>query len=269
MPTIPSELEREIFEIAIRDNRDDTVLKLNLSLVARRVQYWIDLVSYEMVTIVNQAEAQKLLELVNRKSQNFFAHAVKALCIAYYVSADDASRILSVCTNLQQLACWVPWENSADLPQIISSLPLTQLSIELGHFLSISLSQSTWCLDLTHLELRWWSTSPRTSPNLGELPNLTHVSLSGTRWSEAQSVCQTCASLQLLLILSISRWEAEEEYAFDARIVVAPSHFSGPNVLETWKDVVFRRPESMWAYAEDIILQRKEKLKMDLGMSCG
>ncbi|KAJ6508745.1 hypothetical protein C8R45DRAFT_1069386 [Mycena sanguinolenta] len=260
MPIIPPELEREIFEIAIRDNRNDTALKLNLSLVARRVQYWIDLVYYEMVTITDQAEAHKFFELVDRKSQGFFAHAVKSLCIAYHVPADDAPRILSVCSNVRQLACWVRWESSPDLPQLLSNLPLIQLSIEIGHFSNIPHTQSTWFLDLTHLELIWWSNSSRTSPNLSFLPNLTHVSLSGAGRSEAQSVCHTCASLQVLLILSIPRWE-EEEYTFDARIIVAPDDLSeAGDVLENWKDAVSGRPGSMWAYGENVVWERKEKL---------
>ncbi|KAF7346362.1 hypothetical protein MSAN_01864000 [Mycena sanguinolenta] len=261
MPTLPPELEREIFEVAIRDNLSDTALKLNLSLVARRVQYWIDLIQYEMVTITNRVEAHKFFDLVNWKSQDFFAHAVKATCITYYVPADEASRILSVCSNVQQLACWVPWEKSPDLPQLLSRLPLTHLSIEVGHFLNIPRSQSTWFLGLTHLDLIWWSSSPRTtSPNLGELPNLTHVSLSGAGRSEARSVCLNCASLQVLLILTIPRWETEEEYTFDARIVLAAGDFAEDgDVVEIWKHGVWGRPGSIWAYAEDILLERKQK----------
>ncbi|KAF7346381.1 hypothetical protein MSAN_01866000 [Mycena sanguinolenta] len=262
MPTIPLELEREIFEIAIRDNRDDTDLKLNLSLVTRRVQYWVDLIQYELITITDRAEAHKFFELVNRKSQDFFAHAVKALCITHDVSADDASRILSVCTNVQQLACWVVWEESLDLPQRLSSLPLKQLSIEVGHFLNILLSQSALFLNLTHLDLIWWPSSPHIPLKLGELQKLTHVCISGAGRSGAESVCSSCASLQVLVV--IPRWptdeNAEEEYAFDSRIVVAPSDITYGDPVEIWEDVVFRRPENMWAYAENVVLSRRQNL---------
>ncbi|KAF7346389.1 hypothetical protein MSAN_01866800 [Mycena sanguinolenta] len=258
MPTLPSELEREIFEIAIRDNHNNAAWKLNFSLVARRVQYWIDLVYYEVVTIKTPVQAHKFLELVDWKPHDFFALAVKSLCIAYSISAVDASRILSVCSNVQQLACWVPWEKSPNLTQLLNSLcRLNQLSIETGHFLSILRSQSTPFPGLTHLELKWWLSSPRTSLDLGALPNLTHVSLSRAGRSEAESVCLTCASLQVLVIQKLA---PEEEYAFDARIVMAPSDITYGEPVEVWEDVAFRRPENMWAYAENVVLSRKQKL---------
>ncbi|KAJ7250834.1 hypothetical protein B0H12DRAFT_1234280 [Mycena haematopus] len=269
MPTeLPPELERKIFETAILCDRGNAALKLNLSLVARRVQYWIDLIQYEAITIKSSAEADKFFELVNWKSHDFITNAVKALCITYHVSAIDASRILSVCSNVRQLACWVAWEKSPHLPQLLSSLHLNQLSIEIGHFLNIPLSPSTWFLGLTHIDLIWWADSPApdTPSTLGRLPNLTHIALSGTGRSEAESVCLSCASLQVLLVIQIQEeWDSfeatEDEYEFDARIVVAPSDFSRGDSNENWEDVVFRRPKNMWAYAENIVLQREALAK--------
>lgn len=50
---LPIELEREIFQLALRSNRDDAAVKLALSLVARRVQFWSVHPATPNLTILN------------------------------------------------------------------------------------------------------------------------------------------------------------------------------------------------------------------------
>ncbi|KAJ7863067.1 hypothetical protein B0H14DRAFT_481558 [Mycena olivaceomarginata] len=281
MPTLPFELECEVFEIATHNDRRNAALKLNLSLVARRVQYWsvldpsrpmlltvtrVELVYYESVTLMDQASADKFLKLVNSKSPGFFATAVKALCFAFFVSATEASRILSFCTNVQMLACWVDQKTSPDLAPLLSALPLNQLSIELDHFSNIPLSPPTWLSHLTHISLILWHTPSHYDPHnpglwrLGQLPRMTHVALSNARRADTTIVCSRCASLQVLLVVHTDEIEADEIFEFDPRIVLGPQEDEPEDFGLDWEDLVFRRPNNMWAYAEDVIRRRRMTL---------
>ncbi|KAJ7507885.1 hypothetical protein B0H11DRAFT_1705386, partial [Mycena galericulata] len=257
---LPPELEREIFEIAIGSHRNPA-FKLSLSLVARRVQLWVDVAFYEMVTIHSPEHAAKFLNLIdsNLKPPVFFA-AVKILCLPFGVTATQACDILSVCTEVQLLACWVDHRTRPDphdLPNLLGRLPLRRLSIEFGHFSRIPTTQSTWLLGLTHVDLVIWKDPlPETELfHLSRLPCLTHVALPVARTNSRHAVvvCASCPRLQVLVIIDDENYEPDKApYLFDARIVVQVQ----PDFTEDWEAPYFGSPD-MWSRAEDIIAQRK------------
>ncbi|KAJ7492084.1 hypothetical protein FB451DRAFT_1020958 [Mycena latifolia] len=212
MPTLPVEVEREIFEWAVRSDCKNAANKLNLSLVAQRVQLWVDLIFYESVTISSN-NGDKFTDLFDLpKYQGFFARTVKILTLPYLARPDQIWRILSVCTGVQMLGCWFggsleehsPWY----LHFLLSQLPLRRLSIEYIHFATIPSTSSTWLSSPTHLDLSFWEDRPLVLSDLKQslhrLPRLTHagLSFSTSDQTHAEVICSGCANLQLLLNLS-------------------------------------------------------------------
>ncbi|KAJ7664939.1 hypothetical protein B0H17DRAFT_1211087 [Mycena rosella] len=201
MPTLPAELKREVFEFAVWSDRDNAAQKLNLSLVAQRVRLWVDLVFYRFVIITSENAAKFLPLLDSPRYQGFFPRAVRTLCLQYEVKPEQAFRILSECTGVQVLACWVEEcrNNSWDLSLHLSRLPLRRLFIDFSRFSNIPFAPSTWLSDLTHLDVYFWWGRPVFPETLGQsvsrLPRLTHVGLSSSSAeSHVEALCSSCLS---------------------------------------------------------------------------
>ncbi|KAJ7455922.1 hypothetical protein B0H11DRAFT_2217820 [Mycena galericulata] len=244
MPELPLELERQIFELAVRSDPKNAYLKLKLSLVARRFSVWVDVVFYEFVTILSKRGANRFMELVPSKPPGFFAATVKALCLTYSVPAAQAFDVLSECSGLHRLACWIDHSKSPELdfPLLVSQFSLTELSIELEHFLNLPDSSACFS-DLTHV-------------------HLTHVALAlGTdHLTEAfKAVFTGCPSVQVFMITysdnsSERREQLAKDCSFDVRTVVADRATVTP--IADWENVNLSQ-ENMWTYAEGIIALRK------------
>ncbi|KAF8178655.1 hypothetical protein K438DRAFT_1270373 [Mycena galopus ATCC 62051] len=261
MPELPSELEREIFGLAFRSSGRDirVALKLTLCLVARRVQFWIDPLFYALVTLKDELHAGKFLGLIqsNLKSPGFFK-AVEALCIPFKVAGATACGILSACTQVRSLACWVDIQDSLELPLLVSRLPLRRLSIEVGHFSNIPITPSTlpWLSELTHIELvPWWKDySDQVFSNLRHLPHLTHVAFDPGQMTDDMDhitmVCSCCSSLQVLALLETP----PSGEVHDHRIVSLTRE--NPEPLEDWEASYFGL-EDLWSLAQAIADRQK------------
>ncbi|KAJ7290195.1 hypothetical protein C8J57DRAFT_1275391 [Mycena rebaudengoi] len=236
LPKLPPELECQIFETAARDYRDhlQSTQVINLSLVARRVHFWVEPVFLEVIALLDKGHAEKFLKLVDMKPEGFFANVVRALCLPYHVDAKNASRILSICTGVRMLACWVDSLDAPDLPLLISAcisrLPLTRLEIEVEHFLDIPLDTSTWLSSLTHLDLTFWEdvedSAPQILSALGQLPGLSHVAMASGDLALARALCSKYPNLQVVRIGSGEDFTDE-----DPRIVLRQSDISA---VEEW-----------------------------------
>ncbi|KAJ7033402.1 hypothetical protein C8F04DRAFT_1104627 [Mycena alexandri] len=260
MPNLPYELEREIFELALRADRQNSDLKLALCMVARRVQIWIDLIFYEMVTVQDDHHADRFLSLVdsNIKPLAFFS-AVKILCLPSYVSAPNACRILTACTAVEQLACWSHCVNHPEFSSLIGRLPLRRLSLELIHLSRVPATHETWLSSLTHMYIIILVDKDILGllPTIRRLPHLTHVAVNFrfayVSAEHAAVLCSSCPSLRVLVILSESydmspRW-IEEEAINDYRVVVQ----SAPqDPIADWEAPYFDLPD-MWSRAEATI----------------
>ncbi|KAJ6601266.1 hypothetical protein DFH09DRAFT_1127313 [Mycena vulgaris] len=262
MPELPIELEREIFEWATRSNRGNAACKLNFSLVACRVQSWVDLVFYESIKISGPEHAHTFLGLVgSEKYHGFFARAVKILFLVD-VRGEQAVHILSACTGVQVLGYWN--DRHSDLPLLLSRLPLQRLCT---HFDQFSIIPSTpgpaaWLTGLTHLDLVFSDhlPVPDLSPSLRRLPRLTHVGLSCSTAHpfHAEIVCSSCPSLQVLLIV-IDNGENQDEVAndfpSDPHIVFIVDFLDGFDFEATYCG-----PGDLWARADEVMAQRKADL---------
>ncbi|KAF8868800.1 hypothetical protein BD779DRAFT_1591568 [Infundibulicybe gibba] len=198
MPLLPPELERDIFELAARTHRGTAV---NLTLVARRVQIWIERVIYEVVSLSDRNKCSSFLRTLNTRSVQFFDEHVKALCLPYYLDMDQASRILSVCRHVNNLECWAQRGSSPfslcsapQLDPLSSSSPSStppqtvpapllpcpsRLSVNMRDLFHSSPPDFSLQLfaNITHLRVAdswlFWSTWPSFAP----IPILTHLAL--------------------------------------------------------------------------------------------
>ncbi|KAJ7179077.1 hypothetical protein C8R46DRAFT_623581 [Mycena filopes] len=259
MPDLPVELEREIFELAYNlDYRD----RLSLCLVAHRVQQWIDVLFYKMVTFregPDSPKADNFLRLVNSnlKPPGFFA-AVKILCLTYSNGASNACDILAACSQVERLACWVDFGGHRAFPRVLSRLPLRRLSIELRHFFRIPLA-SPCISELTHLELVAWQDYDAASLSaLAHLPSLTHVALNsglGTVEEEVEHVavvCSGCLHLQVLILI-VNSLSVIRTVACDPRIVLQERL---DNLVGDWEAPHFGLPD-MWDRADAIAKEQR------------
>ncbi|KAF7337686.1 hypothetical protein MSAN_02242100 [Mycena sanguinolenta] len=269
-PSLPLELQREIFEIAVISSQSqDAALKLNLSLVAHRVHFWVDRVFYEVVTISGQKSADGFLKLVDLKPPGFFADVVKTLLLfdpaGKVPSPFPAARILSVCGRVQSLAWW----SGEMTPLALSSagqFPLRRLSTHIENLANIIAlpAPSGWLSAITHLTLILGVFRGSRAPELKilkHLPRLTHVALFAVQAdpSHVHLVSDSCPHLQVLVMTPVGhsvRTALTEQFA-DSRVVVVMPFTSKP--LEDWEAAHFGLPD-MWTRAHDVLAERKSLL---------
>ncbi|KAF8204335.1 hypothetical protein K438DRAFT_1964684 [Mycena galopus ATCC 62051] len=255
--SLPLELQREIFELAVRSSNRDAALKLNLSLIAHHVHFWVDRVFYELVTISSPASADRFLNLIDSKPPGFFATVVKTLLL-YDVEAafsSQAARILSACDRVQWLLLLV-----GDMPAFCSALhrqlPLrfrrlyTRLQ-DVAALIAIPASPA-WLSGITHLGLGTGSmTNSSDLEILKKLPRLTHVALWAidVKLSHAETACASCPHLQILVMLCFNMGDAPlDSRVVLERITVGPS--------EDWEDAHFGRSD-IWTRAEGVVAERR------------
>ncbi|KAJ6520389.1 hypothetical protein C8R45DRAFT_954982 [Mycena sanguinolenta] len=239
--SLPPELQREIFECAVRLNHNAAV-KLNLSPVARHVHLWVNHAFYELVTIEGLTSAEKFLKLVDCKPPDFFAPVVKTLlvCGLRIISASQAARILSACAGVQALYWWTEDTLPPLVLSAIRELPLRRLFLtfrNLGHIIAAP-TPPTWLTSLTHLDSLSSNVNASDLDHLSQLPHLTHVALYLPSGDPQQPFAQIVPALRLLLVFGSKI--SSRPYAFDSRIVAA--YFGVPD---------------MWTRGERILSTRK------------
>ncbi|KAF8149383.1 hypothetical protein B0H34DRAFT_184801 [Crassisporium funariophilum] len=215
-PVFPFELEREIFE---RAESEHHLCATTLVLVAHRVRQWIEPKIYKIVMYAGSSQRYRYPpmhlhdKLVPRFSQwKQYAHHAKHVLLQD-MEGQDAAEILSLCTNVEDLALWVLSDIGDQLPSVISSLPMKRLSIDVQALLTPSpspLTQSEFKFDetlftnLTHLDIisgeEWpWNNWKR----LALIPRLTHLALNGEIRTEfMRGVLDECLALEVLVVLA-------------------------------------------------------------------
>lgn len=232
---------------------------------------------YEMVTLRSPAEVTSFLQALEYKPTRFLAARVKTLCLTNSVTKEQAAQILSVCSGVVNLACWVvrkPHE-TLNLSMFIAPLSLKRLSIDAQTYMDLQdLSQNNtaitnttspqshnWRFDLTHLDIiDWWPTLEISNlPGLDLFHHLTHFSLyfgytynSGTPLS---SILKICNYLSVLLVTVDEKDDATaakgylKEAGFDdPRLAVLPF----PNAITDW-EAPLKGGDDIWLQAEAVV----------------
>ncbi|KAJ7847428.1 hypothetical protein B0H13DRAFT_1730318 [Mycena leptocephala] len=241
--TLPTELEREIFEIAAFFNPDSMPVLL---LVARRVKIWIEPLLYQIITIYDPSLVTPSVltpnrvfrysitgfhRLMGRKPTSFFHDYVRHIQL-FISDMEEITKILSICDATMNLALYAP-ELPALLPPPLSSLPLQRLSVSAEKLFPGTTARDfshPFFSQITHLFLLdsdrdgdWgtWST-------LAQMPRLTYISFYSSRM--ANSVCrgalEHCKALEVLAIWCSNQTKLETniprraELAYDLRFVM-------------------------------------------------
>ncbi|KAK1226247.1 hypothetical protein PQX77_010829 [Marasmius sp. AFHP31] len=196
----------------------------------------------------------------------FFAQHVKRLCLTVSITPHDAARILECCTGVTCLACWVDFRDShlpIGLSHLLAPLPLRRLSIELENFQGLSLSDSIWSSQLSHLDLRMWDTQETFAINrLQFLPALTHLSIYAGHWDMDRATLERILSakplLQVLCLIIEDEHEEDRERPTitDPRMVYMPR----PEPVPDW-EAPYRGLQDTWSYAEQLVVRRMAALR--------
>nr|GAT60138.1 predicted protein [Mycena chlorophos] len=104
-PRLVQDVLRIVFETAARADRRSA---LNLALVNKTSQGWIDRILYETVRLRYQRTTNNLLRTLetSMKPPSFFAKQVKSLAILYDIRPGDVERIVAVCGGIQNITSW-------------------------------------------------------------------------------------------------------------------------------------------------------------------
>ncbi|KAF8211077.1 hypothetical protein K438DRAFT_1959272 [Mycena galopus ATCC 62051] len=249
-PILPPEIEREIFEITAQFPGN----AVNLVLVARRTQIWIERLIYETVTLSDEHICHKFLRAVDSRPAQFFTDNVKSLCVPADIDPLSTARVLKACQGVVNLAIWLVE------PHEIRSCPASAHSAPRAFFAHPFFSH------VTHLELVDWLAWAAYIDYLS--PHLTHLALDfdlECDGSEARlrAVLASCRSLLVCVALVnndedmivVSDQLAEIE---DPRLVV----LSESNVIENWEASLRRTDASLWSFAEDIVAAKTAKAEI-------
>ncbi|KAJ7471063.1 hypothetical protein FB451DRAFT_1252913 [Mycena latifolia] len=192
-PRLPTDLEREILEIAAISQPSSIP---TLILVAHRVKAWIEPLLYRVLSIsdagVERFEGTNrprithgtCLELIDSRTSSFFHDHVRHLSLTCVygrlATLKENLFILSKCTGIVNLELSHVSAHPTLLP-VMSTLPLVRLVAALqllfGPSVNIDFGHKLFSR-LTHLDI-WDSCPCPTWPvGLGQLPRLTHLSLS-------------------------------------------------------------------------------------------
>ncbi|KAJ7045018.1 hypothetical protein C8F04DRAFT_1067428 [Mycena alexandri] len=238
---LPIELQREIFELAVRANHKNAELKLNLSLVAPHVS-------------------------LCQTSWIFFHDCEKSGHRT--TAAGRTSSWHTDCVPWSRVACVVGtiyWGQIPDFPHLVNRLPLRRLSVKYFH-LATSIAfdpRPTWLCSLTHLDmafvkpLMFIADGPKLVDTLKHLHRLTHLALHFLLHpSTVSAVSANCLGLQILVI--IFDWSipasAAKRYSFDHRIVVANRLSSSSS--DDWEAAHFGL-SNVWTRAESVVAERR------------
>ncbi|KAF8648443.1 hypothetical protein AX16_006287 [Volvariella volvacea WC 439] len=262
---LPPELEREVFELAARQNRK-MVTKLNL--VCHRAHIWINPILYEMVTLMYPESADKFIHAAESKPEGWMNGRVKTLCMSNFIRREQAARILSICGAVDNLACWI--RQAVTVPNIHDQRP-RRLSINASgvpapHDTAPPPSpnfQDPLFEQVTHLALSDnWEVWSKWAEGLSHIPNLSHLELRVNREAdlvyireELALILTSCAKLRVLILLV-----AKEPGSFvgltaigDPRVAI----LRNSSLLENW-EAHPKGEADRWVHAEAVVKKQTE-----------
>ncbi|KAJ7862837.1 hypothetical protein B0H13DRAFT_2354404 [Mycena leptocephala] len=207
-PTLPLELERDIFEVAALSSHSQAA---TLMLVSKRVKQWVEPYIYRMVLVggptPNCANEDKLFLSSKAKPQLFIETAVRHFFLLRLqgLLAEWTIRwhgILALSTGVTNLFSNVPFEGL--LPILGNMHSLSQLAVNIGllfHGAPIDFTHNLFC-NITHLEAFDIEGDCTVWIGLSHITTLTHFSCSNDHLlSLAEDILARCQSLQRFIYI--------------------------------------------------------------------
>jgi hypothetical protein len=248
-------------------------LSLNLIPFIHR-QPRIEPIIYETVILIGNSYVDSLfIRTFDSKPASFFAKHVKHLCFGCSASLADGKRILSACTSVNDLACWMDITGrTTDLNNLPLNIPFRPKRLSVNPVLLFEGSGtpdfgSSMFQCTSHLEIMWpvrffdFST-------LDLIANLTHLAFS--LWDMPRSppitptlnhALSSCQSLEVLVLLiskgskSLSMRQSRQLVGFDSqdpRVVLLPCHLN----FAEWKQGAQGKTD-FWVFAERQVLENR------------
>jgi hypothetical protein len=260
-PYLPHDIEREIFETTARLHWRSAS---DLMLVARRVKVWIEPIVYEVVKLNPQEKSGHFIRTMDIKPSNFFARRVKNVCIPYNIPVQQAIRILSVCTSVDNLACWIRAWNQPELFSTMKTLRPRHLSVHLQSLLGECGKpdfSDPFFSKVTHLRLvdEWWSWIDWSG--FGLMPSLTHIALDCSEPDiqlgfAIHQILEECKSLKVCLVVVSKEDEGRQMNPNYWRAVRDPRlvTLNHPDPIGCWEGGLTSCPNTcQWTVADSIV----------------
>ncbi|KAJ7656048.1 hypothetical protein DFH06DRAFT_1200027 [Mycena polygramma] len=278
-PSLPPEIEREVFELsALSDSR--TIPKLLL--VAHRVNLWIEPFLYRIVSIVDSSPTNRnkhqipehtFMRMLESKPASMWLTQTRHLSVAIR-GGQHMEQILSMCSKTSNLAAILhPHDlfggyKLARSLSLIAAMPLVRLSAHIGslfHPDAIDFNHPVFAR-LTHLTfLDTFSIQPA---GLGRLSYLTHVSFnypsscypSGLHDKFVREVFGRCAILEVFIFCCDGNEALRGNIPFYTYLADEPRSvlLAMDNFLKDW-GVGAEGGADYWVRAERFIKQRQSR----------
>ncbi|TFK60521.1 hypothetical protein BDN72DRAFT_965644 [Pluteus cervinus] len=261
-PHLPPELEAYIFELAARLSLSTAATLLQ---VAHRAAEWVYPALYQTV-VIYPSDYRPFRFTDNIRTFQQYGRYVRHLLISSAATEGDLSNlsvnpdkiisVLSYCPYMTSLALWCGPVTTRVL-QMLQTLPLRHLSIDIGPSLLIDLPNVTFPY-LTHIELISASQVMDWSV-LSIFPKLTHVAVGDMEGHDhvVRGIVENCRTLTTFVIVG---------YGFNREVVNADeSRQDGRDtrIVGVYCDYVFdwlrcvAGERDMWTAAEEELARRR------------
>ncbi|KAF8171070.1 hypothetical protein K438DRAFT_2024164 [Mycena galopus ATCC 62051] len=258
-PTLPPELEREIFELCALDL---PVSIPKLMLIAKRVHEWVEPLLYHTIILGHDSPihgfplftSEVVSSAIRRKPPSFFHNAVRRLMV---MNSDisDAEAILALCATVEDLGLGYISEGCLLL---LESLPLRRLYTSTDWLPMPRTYPMFSSLTHLHVDVDDLDNIHSTYPAMAALPKLTHLSFVYDDVDEdlvlaSHKILELCQSICVLVFLDNSM--AQTQLALDVRCVVMaiPDDF-----VQDWYTGI-RDGTDYWSVAENLVVKRRNQ----------
>ncbi|KAH7882542.1 hypothetical protein F5I97DRAFT_266336 [Phlebopus sp. FC_14] len=229
---------------------------------------------YRKIVLHDPHQAQKFLDALSQFRSHLFAeNRIKSLYIFPEICNRVAHEALTVCTGLQNVSIrsTPPFSDPGGLLHLLSSLPLTSLSINLTALITRTrppkptlLLSDTMFTQLTHLEVLGSRSLELSSFGIEHLPRLTHLACQFLRTTDfAVTLCHILDKsprLEVLVLLAGAyvfrrcKMHMEKDGTIrDIRVVMRPLTFRNWDKAEEEFE-----GEGTWEVAERIVRWRRD-----------
>ncbi|KAJ7748626.1 hypothetical protein B0H16DRAFT_1552717 [Mycena metata] len=258
--TLPTELERIIFELAAWQSRETV---FTLILVAKKVCAWIEPELYRVLVFKLHERAVRMLQ---SKPPEFLRQHVHHLALFGTLERVNVAQILSTCTSIRNLALWTGDTYPELVPLLCKLTNLQRLSIDLFDFFGGETQlRIPPCEELpffghiTHLDV-FGSIPPNLWPVFAMLPRLTHLCLSDTYLPDLiRAAFGLCERLELLVVLwtyhGHSHVQEGQSEITDPRLCI----ISCAMIYEDW-EFGARGKADFWQQGEEMVEMKRRRI---------